>query len=234
MKKLPLIISIFILSLNIHGQIGPNDAGALMGLPQATDLTEINNILNPQIGSVVFNLDDEEIYRYTGTTNGWQIATDDQFDDEVELRDPTIDVNYDSAAGTGTTPIFITPAPETDVQEVIQAIAPITSKAGRVFFPPSIEIDASVNVNGETIDLYQAYLDQYSLNPPGTILSAVSNGAPPRIPVYDADELYYYVTYADDTIFRNISITELGVMTYDIIGQPTDDNTIINVVFVVK
>ena len=46
--------------------------------------------------------------------------------------------------------------------------------------------------------------------------------------------LYYYVTYYDPTVFDNISIDANGVMTYDIIGQPADYNSLINVVFVVK
>lgn len=43
-----------------------------MGLPTATDINEMNLIIAPQIGSIVYNLDDDQIYRYTGTTNGWQ------------------------------------------------------------------------------------------------------------------------------------------------------------------
>jgi len=235
MKKIPIYLLFLILMNQAYSQIGPNDANALMGLPTATNLAEINAILNPQIGSVVFNLNNEEIYRYTGVTNGWQIATDDQFDNEVPLQTP-IDLNFDAATGAGSTPTTPAMANETNVQEAIQAIAPITSKAGRVFYPPSIEIDASTNTTGpdETLDLYQLYRDQYTLNPPAPILTAISTGAPNTIPIYEANELYYYVTYADNTVFSSISITDQGVMSYRIIGQPTDDNTIINIVFVIK
>jgi len=52
--------------------------------------------------------------------------------------------------------------------------------------------------------------------------------------VYTAAELDYYVTSADTSVFANISISDAGVMEYDIIAAPTDANTIINVVFVVK
>ncbi len=234
MKKFPFYIVFFLALLNqVYAQIGVNDANALLGLPTATNLVEINAILNPQVGSVVFNLADEEIYRYTGITNGWQIATDNQNAGEVPLV-TNVDVNFDAATGSGSTATTPTEAAETNVEEVVQAIAPITSKAGRVFFPPSIEIDASTNGTGRQINLYQQYLDQYSLTPPGGAISAVSNGAPATIPVYTATELYYYVTYADPLVFNNISINEFGVMTYDIVGQPATDNTIINVVFVVK
>ncbi len=222
-NKLPLLTFFLVLSLGLNAQDVNLTA---MGLPRVNDVNTITGEAAANIGNVVYNTADDLVYRYNGVD--WVVLENAS---EVPMV-VNVDVNNDPTIPAGTA--SPTPALETNVEDVIQAMAPITSKAGRVFFPPSIEIDASVNVNGETINLYQAYLDQYSLNPPGTILSAVSNGAPPRIPVYDADELYYYVTYADDTIFRNISITELGVMTYDIIGQPTDDNTIINVVFVVK
>ncbi|WP_440121198.1 hypothetical protein [Tenacibaculum sp. Ill] len=109
-------------------------------------------------------------------------------------------------------------------------IAP--TKAARVFYPPSIAIDASTTGTNFTKNLYQEYSDQFSLAVPTT--SASSTGAPSSIPTYASNQLYYYVTYYDPTIFNNVSIDANGNMTYDIINTPTDDNTIINVVFVVK
>ncbi|WP_229732479.1 hypothetical protein [Muriicola marianensis] len=145
-------------------------------------------------------------------------STDDQYDDEVPLRTP-IDVDEGGEAS---------PTAETNVQEVINAIAPITSKAARIFYPPSIAIDASTNGVGFTEDLYAQYISQF-----GTPAVA-STGAPAALPTYAATELYYYVTYADPTVFANMSIDANGVLTYDIIGQPSDYNSLINVVFVVK
>ncbi|MCW5517413.1 hypothetical protein, partial [Muriicola sp. Z0-33] len=147
-------------------------------------------------------------------------GTDDQYDDEVPLRTP-IDVDE---GGVGS------PTNETNVQEVINAIAPITSKAARIFYPPSIAVDASTNGTGFTINLYTQYTAQYGTP---TVASA---GAPAAVPTYAATELYYYVTYADPTVFDTgtMSIDANGVLTYDIIGQPADYNALINVVFVVK
>ncbi|MBT8285399.1 MAG: hypothetical protein HKO75_08490, partial [Flavobacteriaceae bacterium] len=146
-------------------------------------------------------------------------STDDQYDDEVPLRTP-IDVDE---GGVGS------PTNETNVQEVINAIAPITSKAARIFYPPSIAVDASTN-GSFSIDLYAQYTAQFGTP---TVASA---GAPAAVPTYGATELYYYVTYADPTVFNTatMSIDANGVLSYDIIGQPTDYNSLINVVFVVK
>ncbi|MEZ2414535.1 beta strand repeat-containing protein, partial [Muriicola sp. E247] len=146
-------------------------------------------------------------------------STDDQYDDEVPLRTP-IDVDE---GGVGS------PTNETNVQEVINAIAPITSKAARIFYPPSIAVDASTN-GSFSIDLYAQYTAQFGTP---TVASA---GAPAAVPTYGATELYYYVTYADPTVFNTatMSIDANGVLSYEIIGQPTDYNSLINVVFVVK
>ncbi|MEE1964467.1 hypothetical protein V1387_17385, partial [Allomuricauda taeanensis] len=141
-------------------------------------------------------------------------STDDQNASEVNSDNP-VDVNGDGTA-------------EDTVEEVIQAIAPITAKAARIFYPPSIAIDASSNGTNRTVNLYAQYIAQY-----GTP-AVTSLGAPAAIPTYAATELYYYVTYADPTVFANMSINASGVLTYDIIGQPADYNALINVVFVVK
>jgi hypothetical protein len=115
-------------------------------------------------------------------------------------------------------------------------IAP--TKASRVFYPPSIAIDANAislvltAPGDETKDLYQEYSDQFTLADTST--STSSTGAPTTIPTYLRSELYYYVTYYDKDIFDNVSVDADGVMTYDIKSLPLDDNTIINVVFVVK
>ncbi|PKV49782.1 hypothetical protein ATE84_1819 [Aquimarina sp. MAR_2010_214] len=216
MKKLPLIAFSFILSTGMFAQIGTGDAGALIGLPTATDLAEINAIIGPSIGSVVFNLNDQEIYRFTST--GWQRSTDDQLDSEVNLTTP---IDVDESGET-------TPTLETNVQQVIQAIAPITSGAARVFYPPSIEVPVATN-GTFTLNLYNQYTAQFS-SPTAT------SPAAPDIPVYAANELHYYVTFADPAVFNTgtMSIDANGVLTYTVIGQPLDFNSLINVVFVVK
>ena len=117
---------------------------------------------------------------------------------------------------------------ETTVEGAIQAMSPIVSKAARIFYPPSIAVDASTNGVGLTLNLYDQYVAQF-----GTPAVA-SLGAPAAIPTYGATDLYYYVTYADPAVFDNMSIDASGELTYDIIGQPSDYNALINVVFVVK
>ncbi|MCK5441009.1 MAG: hypothetical protein KAJ23_03870, partial [Maribacter sp.] len=141
-------------------------------------------------------------------------STDDQTALEVNSDTP-VDVD-----GDGTT--------EATVEDVIQGIAPITAKAARIFYPPSIVIDASAIVSNTTIDLYQEYIDQFG-SP-----TMASTGAPAAVPTYSKTELYYYVTYADSAVLNIDSIGADGVMQYDVVGTPPDYNSLINVVFVVK
>ncbi|RSC92752.1 hypothetical protein [Tenacibaculum singaporense] len=107
-----------------------------------------------------------------------------------------------------------------------EQIAP--TKASRIFYPPSIVIDASTTGSGRTINLYTQYTAQFNSPAVG------STSAPATIPTYNADELYYYVTDYDTSILTINSIDDDGLMTYSVDNTPTNDNTIINVVFVVK
>jgi hypothetical protein len=207
MKRYISILGL-ILSFSLQAQI---EGTSIPSLPQLTT-AEMSTITSPNIGSSIFNVDNQQVYRYT--SSGWVTNSDDQTSSEINVDTP-VDVDGDGAT-------------ESTVEDVIQDIAPIVSKAARIFYPPSIAIDASTNGTGRTVDLYAQYVAQY-----GTPTVA-SSGAPAAVPTYGATDLYYYVTYADSAVFANMSIDANGVLTYDIIGQPSDYNALINVVFVVK
>lgn len=213
MKNKILTALFLLLTIAVSAQI---DAYSVTGTPTATT-AEMNAILTPlpNIGSVLYNTDDDAIYRYTST--GWQKNTDDQYDDEVQLRN-AVDVNEGGIVG---------PTDETTVKEVIDAIAPITSKAARVFYPPSIAIDVSTLGPG-SVNLYTQYTAQFAT-------PAVKNPlAPAVIPTYNANELDYYITYFDPAVFSGVTVSNAGVMSYTVDAQPADYNSLINVVFVVK
>ena len=144
--KLRGIIFLFFISSIAFGQI---DANSLMGLPTATN-AEMVSLTGVAVGAVVFNTTDQKIYRYTST--GWQADSDDQNASEVTIVTP-VDVNNVSGDPGATN--------ETTVEAVVQAIAPITSKAARVFYPPSIVIDASTN-GTFTKNLYTEYTAQFA------------------------------------------------------------------------
>ena len=130
---------------------------------------------------------------------------------------------YGSSSITGTPTTMLAVEADGDVVEVNNY------NSSRIFYPPSIEIDASTN-GSFTVDLYAQYVAQFG-SP-----TVASSGAPAAVPTYTATDLYYYVTYADPTVFNTgtMSIDANGVLSYEIIGQPSDYNSLINVVFVVK
>jgi len=103
-----------------------------------------------------------------------------------------------------------------------------TARSSRVFYPPAIAIDASSTGTGLSLDLHQEYVNRYG-SP-----AVKSSSAPAVIPYYTETELYYYVTDYDTAVFSNLSISDAGVLSYDIIASPADDFSLINVVFVVK
>lgn len=110
------------------------------------------------------------------------------------------------------------------------------------FFMPSVSFDTSTTGTGRTANLYDLYLEQFtgrvttngviSSTPTGRFVASV--GAPSTVPyVPAATDLFYYVTYYDNTVFSGISITANGVMTYNVIGNATDCS-FINILFVLK
>ena len=175
-------------------------------------------------GNAITNLLDPTAAQDAATKNYVDgISTDDADADPTNEIQDASEVNSDAPVdvdGDGAT--------ETTVEDVIQAIAPIVSKAARIFYPPSIAVDASSTGAGTPVNLYAQYLAQY-----GTP-AVKSPSAPAAIPTYTAGELYYYITYYDPTVFSGVSVTDTGIMNFTVDTVPTDYNSLINVVFVVK
>ena len=103
-----------------------------------------------------------------------------------------------------------------------------TVKASKIFYPPAIVIDVSTVTTGESIDLYQEYVDRFG----SPLLASPSSAG--AIPTYGRAELDYYVTDLDGTVFTNHSLDDNGVFSYDVASVPAGNCTYINVVFVVK
>jgi hypothetical protein len=179
---------------------------------------------------------------YLDNTDGQNISTDGTAGNITISNGNSITINVNDADSDATNEIqdaaevdLVVPVDvdgdgntEATLEEVVQDIAPIVSKSARIFYPPSIAVDASTTGTGRTINLYTQYTAQFATP------AVVSSGAPVAIPTYAANELYYYVTYYDTSVFSGVSISNTGVMTYNVIAAPADYNSLINVVFVVK
>ena len=102
------------------------------------------------------------------------------------------------------------------------------------FYMPSIVFDTSNPSDTELqVDLYQKFKEQ--LNDGSNTNMGVSDGAPAPVlsTIPGPEDLYYYVTAYDSSVFDIISISKTGVMTYKVTDNATDE-TFINIVFVEK
>lgn len=123
---------------------------------------------------------------------------------------------------------------------------PGANPATKFFYMPAIAIDTRTPGTFKR-NLYVEYVSQFTNknvvpNPTtggelGTSQSGTfikSTGAPDVIPVIpNATDIYYYITSYDQTALDNLSITDQGVLTYEVIGTGTD-YSFINIVFVLK
>ena len=109
----------------------------------------------------------------------------------------------------------------------------------KFFYMPSIVIPthssqfvADPNIPGEsfgTLNLYARYTRQF--NTP----MASNPGKTTALPILPANELDYYITWYDTTVFASVTVSNTGILTYTI--QPDADVTVgsfMNIIFAVK
>lgn len=107
------------------------------------------------------------------------------------------------------------------------------------FYMPSIVFptntsDPSYNPSNQTftIDLYGIYSAQFGLNDSGS--STKSPGAS-SLPIATSNTLEYLITYFDNTVYRNVAVSNVGVLTYQLAAVvDVTDKTFMNVLFKVK
>ncbi|WP_146212653.1 hypothetical protein [Dysgonomonas alginatilytica] len=109
----------------------------------------------------------------------------------------------------------------------------------RYFYMPAIALstntsDPSYNTSTQifTIDLYTKYAGQFGI--PTSETSAKSPSAT-SLPVLMSNEIEYLITYYDDIVYKDITISNTGVLTYKVPASPaTTDKTFMNILFKIK
>ncbi|NGX84693.1 collagen-like protein, partial [Aequorivita sp. KMM 9714] len=115
----------------------------------------------------------------------------------------------------------------------------------KFFYMPAVIFETSQTGTGLQRNLYDDYKKQFtgvafdvahgaagpSLTYNGGLIG--STNAPAQIQIFESNELYYYITYFDESVFANLSINENGVLTYDIIDS-SSPASFMNIVFVIK
>lgn len=110
----------------------------------------------------------------------------------------------------------------------------------RFFYMPSIVLPVdtdspayNTSTQTYTINLYQSYADQFGLT--NLNKNAQKSPSATSLPVLQSNAFEYLITYFDDQVFKKVSVTNAGVLTYQI---PTDavfsEKTFMNVIFKLK
>jgi len=84
-----------------------------------------------------------------------------------------------------------------------------------------------------TVDLYKRYAAQFGMTPTNVAKSA---SAVNPLPLYTANQLEYFVTYYDASVFASVSVSDAGMLTYTLKPSPLplSDKTFMNIIFEVK
>lgn len=100
----------------------------------------------------------------------------------------------------------------------------------KFFYMPSFILDtSSPHYSNKTVDLYEVYQKQFT----GIPMNRRNPDSKQNIPIYESQQLDYYITGFDDSVLDIRGITNEGVLTYQIKAFATGI-TYINVVFVIK
>ncbi|WP_157373843.1 hypothetical protein [Arenibacter certesii] len=101
----------------------------------------------------------------------------------------------------------------------------------KFFYMPTILFDTSTN-GIKTKNLYTEYKNQFTGQNTGVFVkNPDAPAAIPHLPM--ADDLHYYVTDYDDAVISNVSISNIGEMSYEVINA-AGPYSYITVIFVVK
>ena len=109
-----------------------------------------------------------------------------------------------------------------------------STKDQQFFYMPSIIIPTSSDQvsTGQTfgtLDLYNIYVSQFSS------AKVKNSSASTNLPIYKVNQLDYYITWYDDTVFDNVVVTDNGVMTYAIKeNADVSIGSFMNIIFAVK
>lgn len=116
-----------------------------------------------------------------------------------------------------------------------------SSGANQFFYMPSIVLptDASAspydeNTDEFTIDLYGLYAKQFGLEDASASPFIRGTGAT-FLPVYASDALEYFIIYYDNSVFKDITLSDRGILKYKLHTSFTyTEKTFMNIVCKVK
>lgn len=97
---------------------------------------------------------------------------------------------------------------------------------------PTDILSPSYNAGTFTVDLYKVYAEQFGMTISG---ASIKNPTASSLAVFPSNSLEYFITYYDNTVFQDVSLSDAGILTYKLPAELTiSDKTFMNIVFKVK
>ncbi|SBW06045.1 hypothetical protein [uncultured Dysgonomonas sp.] len=126
-----------------------------------------------------------------------------------------------------------------DGNKWVKLFPEVSSVTPKFFYMPSIVLptdtaDPSYNSGTQefTVNLHELYIEQFGLT---KSTSSVKGVGATTLPVLTSDALEYFITYYDNTVFQNVTLSNVGVLKYKLFTQFTySEKTFMNIVFKVK
>ncbi|MBD8389369.1 hypothetical protein [Dysgonomonas sp. BGC7] len=121
----------------------------------------------------------------------------------------------------------------------VKLFAEVNSVIPKFFYMPSIVLPTDIaddSYNSLTdlfsINLYNQYSEQFALN---NLTSSTKSPGATTLPILGSSALEYFITYYDNTVFKDVTLTDAGVLTYRLntIITPSE-KTFMNIIFKVK
>ena len=219
---LSILFSVFLLNVSAQVTIGsdilPLD-GALLDIKQqtahaTTNVTATKGVVLPRV-------------ELTGKTSLDPLAEDNTANKRSHIG--TIVYNLNPVAATATVPALRVGLNVWDGEKWTLA----KQSAPNFFYMPAFKLPIPSVSTGRTFDLYSEYRRQFTSGTNPNFLSS-DNGVTQVPGTYEADDLIYAVLDYDATVIQVNSISETGVLTYNVLSTTAPSLSYITVICIVK
>lgn len=220
MKKLLLFIGCISSFVCLQAQIGVNTATPQVSLDihaASIDGTTAEGLSAPRLTLSELTLKDS---KYTSDQIGAMVYVADVSGSASVKTKNVISVGYYYYDGT----LWQTLGPDQSLHFLYMPAVVL----------PTNTSDPSYNSATQTftVNLYANYSAQFGMSASG---SSVKSPGATALPVLSADALEYLIVYYDNTVYQNVAVSNVGVLTYKLPAVVTvTDKTFMNILLKVK
>ena len=126
-----------------------------------------------------------------------------------------------------------------DGEKWVKLFPEVSAVTPKYFYMPSVVLptdtsDPTYNTGTQefTLDLYTLYAGQFGMT---NTASSIRGSGATALPVLSSNALEYFITYYDNTVFQNVTLSNVGVLKYKLFSEFTySEKTFMNIVLKVK